>query len=58
MGEAGLKATQSAVSGLPGIRGVDADPDSKLLNLDAAEGIDKEAIREAIEEAGFHPEEA
>lgn len=53
-----VRTIRSAVSGLPGIHGVDADPDSKLLNLDAEEGIDKEAIREAIEEAGFHPEEA
>jgi len=52
------RTISSAVSGLPGIRGVDANPDSKLLTLDADDGIDKDVIRKAIEEAGFHPEEA
>ena len=45
-----------AVSNLPGIRGVDADPETKLVNLEADDDVDGEAVRKAIEEAGFHPE--
>ena len=45
-----------AVTGLPGIRGVDANPETKLVSLDAEEEVDAEAIKQAITEAGFHPE--
>ncbi len=46
----------SAVTGLPGITGVECDPETKLVNLEADGSADPEAVRKAIEEAGFHPE--
>ncbi len=47
-----------AVSPLPGIVSVDADPETKLLRLETADDADAGAVRKAIEEAGFHPEES
>ena len=44
------------VTGLPGITGVTCDPETKLVNLEADDTADAEAVRKAIEDAGFHPE--
>ena len=48
---------EKAVRGLPGITGVNADPDTKKVEIDFDEKtVTPEAIRRAIEEAGYEVE--
>jgi copper chaperone CopZ len=47
----------NAVSGLPGVRGVNADPGTKLVYLDLADSQDSTEAVQAIEKAGYHPSE-
>ncbi|MDJ0762735.1 MAG: permease [Myxococcota bacterium] len=49
-------AVKKAVSALDGVRGVDADPITKIVNVDMDDTTDATAIKHAISQAGFHPE--
>jgi copper chaperone CopZ len=44
-----------AVSGLPGVDGVDADPSSKTVAFVLANSADTRALVRAISDAGFNP---
>lgn len=48
---------KGAVEGLPGVRGVHADPGTKLVSLDLESLKDSAQAVQAIEKAGFHPSE-
>ena len=47
-----------AATSVPGVKRVDADPDTKLVAIDAEESCDRAAVLDAIREAGFHPKAA
>ncbi len=46
----------NAVSGLDGVRNVEANPATKLVNIDMEDDVDKDVVAQAIIDAGFHPE--
>ncbi|MCP4676693.1 MAG: permease [Deltaproteobacteria bacterium] len=47
---------ENAVHGLEGVRNVDADPATKFVSIDMEDDVDKDAVAQAIIDAGFHPE--
>jgi uncharacterized membrane protein YraQ (UPF0718 family)/copper chaperone CopZ len=51
-------AIKGAVSKLDGIRKVDADPATKIVNIDMEDNVDRDVVTQAIVDAGFHPEKA
>lgn len=46
------KAVSGEVGAVPGVAGVEVDLDTKLVTV-TGEGLDDEALRAAIEEAGY-----
>jgi uncharacterized membrane protein YraQ (UPF0718 family)/copper chaperone CopZ len=49
---------RKAVTDLPGVREINADPGTKLVTLDLGQEADPNGLIQAIGEAGFHPEKA
>ena len=45
-----------AVTGLPGVKGISADPKTKLVSLELEHEGDADKAVKAIEDAGYHPE--
>jgi copper chaperone CopZ len=48
------KAVEDELSAVDGVSAVDADLESKLVRVSGS-GLSDEALREAIEEAGYEP---
>lgn len=46
------RAVKQEITAVPGVRSVEADLDRKLVTV-KGEGLDDEALRAAIEEAGY-----
>jgi uncharacterized membrane protein YraQ (UPF0718 family)/copper chaperone CopZ len=51
-----VNSIKRAVSGLPGVRGVDIDLDAREVRFDLGEGANSGVLVQAIADAGFHPE--
>ena len=51
-----VNSVKRAVSGLPGVRGVDVDLDAKEVRFDLGDGANSDVLVQAIADAGFHPE--
>jgi uncharacterized membrane protein YraQ (UPF0718 family)/copper chaperone CopZ len=51
-----VNSVKRAVSGLPGVRGVDVDLDTRQVRFDLGENANSEVLVQAIADAGFHPE--
>jgi copper chaperone CopZ len=51
-----VNSIRRAVSGLPGVRGVDVDLDTREIRFDLGEAANSGVLLQAIEDAGFHPE--
>jgi len=51
-----VNSIRRAVSGLPGVRGVDVDLETKEVRFDLGESANSSVLVQAIEDAGFHPE--
>ncbi|MCP4605994.1 MAG: permease [Proteobacteria bacterium] len=49
-------AIKNAISGLTGVKNVDANPTTKIVKIDMEEDVDRDAVAQAIIDAGFHPE--
>lgn len=51
-----VRMITNAISSIPGVRSVKANPDTKLVYLDLDESADRKSILLAISNVGFHPE--
>jgi copper chaperone len=51
-----VRSITTALQPIAGIRGIHADPDTKLVTLDVEDTVDKNAIANAIRDAGYTPE--
>ncbi len=48
-----VQSVTKEIGALPGVRGVDVELDSGRVTVTSEQGLDREAVRAAVDEAGY-----